>query len=184
MSDVKIIDNSKRISNALRLSSISAAALLLQGCFTPMERLIEQDTIRVGMTKGEVSRLSYSQASFEDDLSLPGCFYEFIAESGCEILSGSAKKHFLVFCGAYTSSSCTDRTGNSRLTGIYRSLADARASTTSFKQASYRSTSSSGTNSTSGGTSRNLSTAVKIQLCKDKGLKPGTPAFKKCFAEQ
>ena len=156
---------------------------MLSGCAS-MDALVAQNSIRVGMTKTEVADVSLWQAAVGDDPWLGGCFYEYVRETRCEILSGSARNQFLVFCGAYAESNCGDRSGNSTLSGIYRTYNEAKRSVTpqpAYKPAT-QSIAPRPVSPTPAVDER--ANAMKIQRCAKRGLSPGTPAFKKCFAEE
>jgi len=155
----------------------------LSGCVS-VDTLVSQNSIRVGMTKTEVANVVLWQGNLEDDAWIGECFYEYVRESRCEILSGSGRNQFLVFCGAYSESSCSVREGNSTLKGVYRTYNEAKRS---IAPAPAYSPASSGTSP--GVNSRppagdGRANSEKMQRCTKRGLSPGTPAFKKCFAEQ
>jgi hypothetical protein len=171
--------------NAMKFTVGIAFIAVLSGC-TSMDTLVAQKSIRIGMTKTAVASVALAEATVDDDPWLGGCFYEYVRERNCEILSGSARNQFLVFCGAYSESSCGNRYGNSTLVGIYRTYTEAKRSITPQPQPTYKPAAQTVSPRPVSATPPEDKRAneAKIQRCAKRGLSPGTPAFKKCFAEQ
>jgi len=162
----------------------------ISGCvlYTPLEDLVAQNQIRVGMTRTDVGSVALSSADAATDPFWGACYYEYDSDSRCEILSGQERRQYLVFCGAYSPSSCSVRYGTSTLKGIYRTYNDAKRSASPAPV--YTAPASAKKEAT---VPRSVpapvvvderATAAKIQRCTKRGLTPGTPAFKKCFAEK
>ncbi len=167
----------------LKLFLAVGLAVHLSGC-TSVDTLVSQNAIRVGMTKTDVANVVLWQGSPEDDAWLGGCFYEYIRESRCEILAGSARNQYLVFCGAYSESSCYIREGASTLRGVYRTYSEAKRAAAPTQTYAPAADASAPSVISRPAANNERESAVKIQRCTKKGLTPGTPAFKKCFAEQ
>lgn len=158
----------------------------LSGCVS-VDTLVAQNSIRVGMTKTDVANVILWQGDVESDPWLSGCFYEYNRESKCEILSGSGRKQFLVFCGANYESSCRTREGRSTLKGVYRTYNEAKraAAPVQVYVPSARPEKQGAVPRPTPPPSANdeRANAAKIERCTKRGLRPGSPAFKKCFAE-
>ncbi len=171
------------LSRYVKIVLAAGVAGFLSGC-SSVDSLVAQSSIRVGMTKTDVANVILWRGSLEDDAWLGGCFYEYVPESRCEILSGSARNQFLVFCGAYRASSCGVREGASTLKGVYRTYNEAKRSLAPSWARAAATDASAPRAIPRTVTVDERANSEKIQRCSKIGLIPGTPAFKKCFAEQ
>jgi len=162
----------------------------ISGCvlYTPLEDLVAQNQIRVGMTRSDVGSVALSSADDATDPFWGACYYEYDSDSRCEILSGPERRQYLVFCGAYSPSSCSVRYGTSTLKGIYRTYNDAKRSASPAPAytapASAKEEAAVPRPVPAPVVVDERATAAKIHRCTKRGLTPGTPAFKKCFAEK
>ena len=101
---------------------------LLNAC-SSMNELTARHEIAVGMPKTTVASKSLWSALPSEDPWLWGCFYEYFPRQQCEIVAGSGRKNFLVFCGVRNRSDCNGmRDGNELLNGIYPNYYQARNS--------------------------------------------------------
>jgi hypothetical protein len=170
-------------SRCFKLLLVSVVVTNLSGCLS-VDSLVAKNAVRVGMTKTEVANVILWQGNLEDDAWLGNCFYEYVPESRCEILSGSGRNQFLVFCGAYSESSCSIREGESTLRGVYRTYNEAKRSIAPTPRYSPAAEAAAPRAVPRPSSADERANAAKIQRCTKRGLSPGTPAFKKCFAEQ
>lgn len=175
----------------MRLIAVVGVMSLISGCVS-VDSLVAQNSIRVGMTKSDVANVILWQGSVEDDPWLSGCYYEHIRETYCEILSGSGRNQYLVFCGAYIPSGCGTREGSSTLKGVYRTYNEAKrsASPAPAPAPAYippvraERQSSAPRSVPAPAPIDERASATKIQHCIKRGLTPGSPEFKRCFAEK